>query len=554
MLKATLIVSQPGHATQEVESGESVMSIGSALDNVVCLEDDAGVARYHAVVERHEDKFLLSDLGTRQGTKVNGQAVFVERELQDGDRIMLGESGVVIEFYSHESTTPRTASGVSTHSATSSATSELSYAVGSATSSGISSASSNVSSSIAKATAGTSVAAAAAPAASAPAAPSENSPEGMSQTTKAALGIGGGLLLTATAAAFIFNPFGGSSCRASVRILTPPSGTILRSTATIRVEARESACIKRVSYELDGEEVASASNAPYEATLDPRRLPRMSAGNHVLTATIETKDGAQVRQSGEVYVAFNAANGEAQTTTAETPAPEATSEQTANNTSAGSLVTGTDVQAMAERLASQLSGKSGYIFERDMINAVQSRTSDFSAASSLERAARHRRIVVKAFSDRGIRPLLGFVLALSRSGFEEAASREGASIWRVPANVAQGYLQPGETLQAALDNPQRASEISAVYLKDLLGVFETENFDLAVACYGSTLEEAGALKQRVTAIPASERRNFWSLVTRNIITREQSERVVRFYAAGIVGENPQRFGATEDRRLSALEY
>lgn len=543
MLKATLIVSQPGHATQEVESGESVMSIGSALDNLVCLEDDAGVARYHAVIERHEDSFRLGDLGTRQGTKVNGEAVFSERELKDGDRITLG-GNVVIEFYSHEASTPRPASGVSTHSATSSGASELSYAVGSATSSGISAASSNISGSVA----GAKSSAVATPSASAPASV-ENAPEGTSRVAQV-MGVGGGLLLTATAAVFIFNPFGDGGCRASVRILTPPSGTTLSSAATIRVEARESGCIKRVSYQLDGEEIAGASNAPYEATFDPRRLPRMSAGSHVLTATIETTDGSQVRQSGEVYVAFNAASGEPQA--AASPSTEVSSEPPINNANPAG-VTGSDVQAMAERLASQITGKSGYIFEREMINAVQARTANFPAASSLERAARYRRIVVKAFSDRGIRPLLGFVLAMSRSQFADAAaSREGANIWRVPPGVAQGYLQPNESL-AALDDPQRAAEISAVYLKDLLGVFETENFDLAVACYGSTLEESGALKQRMASIPVTERRNFWQLVERNIISPEQSERVLKFYAAGIVGENPQRFGAADNRRLSTLE-
>lgn len=543
MLKATLIVSQPGHATQEVESSESVMSIGSALDNLICLEDDAGVARYHAVIERHEDNFRLGDLGTRQGTKVNGEAVFSERELKDGDRITLG-SNVVIEFYSHEASTPRSPSGVSTHSATSSGASELSYAVGSATSSGISTASSNVSGSVA----GAKSSAVATPSASAPASV-ENSPEGMSPVAKV-MGVGGGLLLTATAAVFIFNPFGDGGCRASVRILTPPSGTTLRSAATIRVEARESGCIKRVSYQLDGEEIAGASNAPYEATFDPRRLPRMSTGSHVLTATIETTDGTQVRQSGEVYVAFNAASGEPQASAS--PSTEVTSEPLINNANPG-VVTGSDVQAMAERLASQITGKSGYVFEREMINAVQARTANVAAASSLERAARHRRIVVKAFSDRGIKPLLGFVLAMSRSQFADAAAgREGANIWRVPPDVAQGYLQPNESL-AALDDPQRAAEISAVYLKDLLGVFETENFDLAVACYGSTLEESGALKQRMASLPANERRNFWQLVERNIISPEQSERVLKFYAAGIVGENPQRFGAADNRRLSTLE-
>ncbi len=377
-----------------------------------------------------------------------------------------------------------------------------------------------------------------------------DSPEGLSRSAKV-IGIGGGLLLTATVAAFIFNPLSGGDCRASARILTPPSGTTLRAAATIRVEVRESACIKRISYQLDGEEIAAAAAAPYEATLDPRRLPRLNAGHHVLTATIETTGGAQARQPGEVYVAFNASSGEPQQP-APPPAPEETVESPGNDAGA-SVVNGTEVGAMAERLASQLSGKSGYIFERDMINAIQVRTANFSAAGSLERAARYRRVVVKAFSDHGVSPLLGFVLAMSRSQFEEAASREGGGIWRIPPGVAQGYLQPGESL-AALDDPQRAAEISAVYLKNLLGIFGTENFDLAIASYGSTVEEAGALEHRLASIPATERRNFWQLVERRVISPEQSERVVKFYAAGIVGENPQRFGALADQRLSALEY
>ncbi|HEV7859673.1 MAG TPA: FHA domain-containing protein [Pyrinomonadaceae bacterium] len=541
MLKATLIINQPGHATQEVESGESVLSIGSALDNLICLEDDTGVRRYHAIIERHEDGFRLNDLGTHQGTRVNGETVFSECELKDGDRITLGGT-CVIEFYCHESSTLPPASDVSSNSSSSHAGSELSYAVGSAMGSGLSTASSNLS-------AGTSNAAAThalvEPAASVS---TEEAAGGMSTATKTGVGIAGGLLLTG-AAALLFNVFGGGGCHPSVRILTPLSGATLRSAATIRVEARETSCIKRVSYQLDGEEIANAAAAPYEATLDPHRLPRMTAGNHVLTATVETSDGSQVRQSGEVYVAFSAQVEEPRVAP---PVPEPTSEPRVNAANTGSL-NSFETQAMAEQLASQISGKSGYIFEREMTTRIQSRTANYAAASSLERAARYRRIIVKAFSDRGLKPLLGFVLAMSRSQFDDAANREGQGMWRVPPSVAQGYLQPGES-PSALDNPQRAAEISAVYLKDLLGVFETENFDLAVACYGSTLEEAGALKQRVVSIPATERRNFWQLVERGIINQEQSERVVKFYAAGIVGENPQNFGASSDRRLSALEY
>lgn len=547
MLKATLIISQPGQATQEVESGESVTSIGSALDNTVRLEADASVARYHVEIERHDDGFRLSDLGSRQGTTVNGESIVVERELKDGDRVTLGGS-CVIEFYSHQSSKPSSHSDPASGTSDSYAQSELGYAVGSAASTGVSTASSNISNPASKSATG-SVSTPGALTAPSASAPLEDTSQGMSPRTVTVVGVAGGLLLTATVAAVIFNPFGGGGCRPSVRIITPLNGATVRSATPIRVEASETQCIKRVSYQLDGEEVASAAIAPYEATLDPRRLPRLAAGNHVLTATVESSDGARTRQSGEVYVAFNSPGNEPPA--AAPPAPEQVVTQVNNSTA--SAVTATDVQAMAERLASQISGKSGYIFEREMTARIQARTADFAAANALERAARHRRIVVKAFSDRGLRPLLGFVLAMSRSQFDDAPNREGTGMWRVPPVVAQGYLQPGET-PSALDNPQRAADISAVYLKDLLGVFETENFDLAVACYGSTLEESGALKQRLASIPAPERRNFWQLVERGLISPEQSERVVRFYSAGIVGENPQRFGAPGDRQLSALEY
>lgn len=553
MLKATLIVSQPGQSTQEVESGESVTSIGSALDNTVCLEDDTGVARYHAVIERRGDGFWLSDLGTRHGTKLNDEKVVLERELQDGDRIKLGGE-CLIEFYRHESATrgsetaDASSSSASSYAA-SSVGSELSYAATSATGSAMSAASSKLSSRAAPSTNAHSIAAP-------PASPTatEATAEGMSSSSKIiGASVLGAVVLTGAAAALLFNPFGGG-CRPSARILTPISGATLRSAATIRVETGESQCIKRVSYQLDGEEIASAFTPPYEATLDPRRLARFAAGNHVLTAMVETTEGAEVRQPGEVYVGLGAADNKTGSST-EQPTPAQGNAQPASDSSArpASLVAA-DVQAMSERLASQISGKSGYVFERELTARIQTRTSEFASPDATERAVRHRRTIVKAFSDRGVKPLLGFVLAMSRSRFDEAAGAgEGSGIWRVPANVARSYSQAGET-SASLDSSQRAAEVAAVYLKDLLGVFESENFDLAVACYGCTLEEAGALKQRLATVPAAERRNFWRMSERGLVTQEQAERVVRFYAAGIVGENPQRFGGAGDRSLSSLEY
>ena len=52
---------------------------------------NASVSRRHAVIEKEGDKFIIADLGSRNGTFVNGMPV-KRRELQHGDRVKIGES------------------------------------------------------------------------------------------------------------------------------------------------------------------------------------------------------------------------------------------------------------------------------------------------------------------------------------------------------------------------------------------------------------------------------------------------------------------------------
>src|SRR5215207_1227616 len=94
---ATLIISQPGQRTRPMEVTGGVTSIGRADANVVCLKDDSNVSRYHAVIAARGDGFWLSDLGARNGTTVNDEAVVSERKLHEGDLICVG-GGSTIEF------------------------------------------------------------------------------------------------------------------------------------------------------------------------------------------------------------------------------------------------------------------------------------------------------------------------------------------------------------------------------------------------------------------------------------------------------------------------
>src|SRR3982750_2004459 len=52
---------------------------------------NASVSRRHAMIEKEGDRFVIADLGSRNGTFVNDIPI-KRRELQHGDRVRIGES------------------------------------------------------------------------------------------------------------------------------------------------------------------------------------------------------------------------------------------------------------------------------------------------------------------------------------------------------------------------------------------------------------------------------------------------------------------------------
>ena len=64
---------------------------------------NASVSRRHAVIEKEGDRFVIADLGSRNGTFVNDVPVR-RRELQHGDRVRIGESQFFFLFEDTEET------------------------------------------------------------------------------------------------------------------------------------------------------------------------------------------------------------------------------------------------------------------------------------------------------------------------------------------------------------------------------------------------------------------------------------------------------------------
>jgi hypothetical protein len=73
-----------------VEVGDEPVAIGRLPECEVVLAD-ANVSRRHAEVRRQDDGFFVVDLGSTNGTRVNGQGVR-ERRLADGDEISVGST------------------------------------------------------------------------------------------------------------------------------------------------------------------------------------------------------------------------------------------------------------------------------------------------------------------------------------------------------------------------------------------------------------------------------------------------------------------------------
>lgn len=79
---------------ERVVLGEAIVTIGRLGDSTLVLEDP-NVSRAHAEIRPHGTGFKLIDLGSTNGTIVNGERVG-ERQLQDGDVVEFGQ--IVIRF------------------------------------------------------------------------------------------------------------------------------------------------------------------------------------------------------------------------------------------------------------------------------------------------------------------------------------------------------------------------------------------------------------------------------------------------------------------------
>jgi hypothetical protein len=90
---------------------EETMIIGRSPDSKFVIADRQ-VSRQHAVIQKTEKGYSIKDLGSKNGTYVNGKKVEEQVLLQDGDLVQLAFA-LQLAFIGTEATLPLSASGAS---------------------------------------------------------------------------------------------------------------------------------------------------------------------------------------------------------------------------------------------------------------------------------------------------------------------------------------------------------------------------------------------------------------------------------------------------------
>ncbi len=70
-------------------------TIGKAAENDVSVDDDATASHLHAVLERFAAGWCVTDLGSSNGTWVNGERIWASRRLRHGDEIRIGQTRLI---------------------------------------------------------------------------------------------------------------------------------------------------------------------------------------------------------------------------------------------------------------------------------------------------------------------------------------------------------------------------------------------------------------------------------------------------------------------------
>ena len=89
-MPARLVILEPKERRGTAFALGERIDIGREADNTVVIEGDAYISSHHAAITHHEDRIVVDDLESRNGTYLNGVKLTQRQTLSPGDRIQVG--------------------------------------------------------------------------------------------------------------------------------------------------------------------------------------------------------------------------------------------------------------------------------------------------------------------------------------------------------------------------------------------------------------------------------------------------------------------------------
>ncbi len=495
------------NSDEECTLSSGVTTIGRATDNDISLSDDKNISRYHAEIEKRGEDYWFIDLGSSNGSKINGENVDREKLILDGDELLLGGSSkikVILNPVNDEDEQPLVAE----------------QKVDSKTKNP----------------------------------PIENETPSPEKGKFPLLLIFSGValaiaLLFVVGAALYFLTRETPKCNATAKILKPNSGDVIKTDTPVEIEISNSECVKKVRFEIEGKEFSSSEQPPFSVSINPNDFPEFGDGlNRILTAVLLDENGAVINRSDQITFFVETMQVATPTPTSNQTELATTNENPvdskANNS--GGVSIGKTV-TMSSNVIKQFQGGAKYTFNPQFLTKVRQRTAEYVSPGYFARAQKYRDAINVAFiRENSLDPPLGYILAMSRSKYQPKVDKTGVGLWRLDPKIVNENAYDGlcgsETIESASQNC--AAKASSIYLKDLiLKVFEGDTV-YGIAAFGMSPNQAEQWKR---TLPAN-RADFWNVIKSDV----QRQEVVNFFAAAIVAENPHEFGLTNDRPLSEL--
>lgn len=165
----------------------------------------------------------------------------------------------------------------------------------------------------------------------------------------------------------------------------------------------------------------------------------------------------------------------------------------------------------------------------------------------LQRGERTAPVIIKAFKDKKVPPVIGLYLAMIVSEYENIKPTHDGGATGMFQVIPGAARQFGFSSTDLTDN-EKAAQMAASYMAGQIADWgrDTANVTFAIASFNQSPQ---SLRREIKIVldTTQKERSFWTLVAERGELDTQFKRetygfVPRFFAAAIVGENPQAFG------------